>query len=159
MTAHDDSFKTRRRFLKLIGGSAVVAPLAGLSGCSGDSEAPPQSAAPASEPAASEPAATAEPQEPMAEPVAEAPAQAEPAADTSALPKLTDTDPQAVSLGYVGEASDVDTAKYPRYEPGQACSNCVLFLGAEGDEWGGCSIFPGKQVKATGWCSVYAPKG
>ncbi|MBT8084421.1 MAG: High potential iron-sulfur protein [Woeseia sp.] len=74
------------------------------------------------------------------------------------MPRLAEDDPLAQSLSYVHDASSVDSAKQPRYESGQVCSNCALYTGGDGEEWGPCSIFPGKQVKASGWCSVYAPK-
>lgn len=138
----------RRKFLKYVGGSAA---LAGLTACGGGS----------SEPEA--PAATREAPSKPAEPAtmpetapAETPAEA-PAASAELVP-LNDGDPQAKALGYVSDATTVDASEQPRYEAGQACSNCALFMGAEGDENGPCSIFPGRLVAATGWCSVYAPK-
>lgn len=155
MTEQDKTQNERRRFLKTAGQAALAVPLAGLAACSGGSDSPPPAAEPA--PAAStpppaempqaEPAAAAEP-EPAAAPE---PASSEPV-------RLNEADPQAKSLGYVHDATTIDTSAQPRYEAGQACRNCVLFQGADGDEWANCSIFPGRQVKATGWCSVYAPK-
>ncbi len=68
------------------------------------------------------------------------------------------TEAQAASLGYVADASTVDTAKYARYKSGQACSNCQLYSGADGADMGPCGIFGGRNVKAAGWCNVYAPK-
>ena len=56
------------------------------------------------------------------------------------------------------DASNVDASKYPRYQSGQACSNCQLFQAGGDEEWAGCSIFPGKLVNRAGWCSAYAPK-
>jgi hypothetical protein len=137
----------RRQFLKTVGGTALLVPFAGLAACSGDKEA----AAPAAKPA---PAAA----KPAADPKAEAtePAKAMPA-PAAELAKLSEDDPQAKSLSYVHDASTIGSSQ-PRYQAGQACSNCALFQAGEGDEWGACSIFPGRQVKATGWCSVYAAK-
>lgn len=80
------------------------------------------------------------------------------AADAGGLQRLDQSDPQAQALAYVNDAATVDTAAQPRFEAGQACANCTLFLGEDGAEWGPCSIFPGKLVNAKGWCSVYAPK-
>ncbi|MGB5335728.1 MAG: high-potential iron-sulfur protein [Woeseiaceae bacterium] len=121
----------RRRFLKLVSGSAVLVPVMGITACSGGSDdAPP--AAPK--------------------------ADAAPAAATSGMPRISEDDPQAKSLAYVHEASSIDATKQPRYKAGQLCSNCALYQGKAGSEWAGCSIFPGKAVKASGWCSVYAPK-
>jgi len=145
MTANSD----RRKFLRLVGGSAAIVPLAGLAGCGGGDEAaappPPASAPePAEAPAAAEPATMPEP--------AEAPSA------SASLTPLKDDDPQAQALAYVSNAENVDREAQPRYEPGQACANCALFMGGEGASNGPCSIFPGRLVAATGWCSVYAPK-
>lgn len=146
MTANSD----RRKFLRLVGGSAAIVPFAGLAGCGGGDEAaappPPTTSVPEPEeaPAAAEP-------ETMPEP-AEAPSA------SASLTPLKDDDPQAQALAYVSNAENVDREAQPRYEPGQACANCALFMGEEGAANGPCSIFPGRLVAATGWCSVYAPK-
>ena len=73
-------------------------------------------------------------------------------------PKLAETDPQAMALGYKEDVSQVDASKYPQFKPGQNCLNCVLYQGKPGDEAGPCPIFVGKSVKAAGWCASYAPK-
>lgn len=140
----------RRRFLKLVGGGAVLMPIIGLSACSGGED---------KAPAAVKPKADAKPAmdaPKVAEKVTEeaAPAPAKP----SALPRISEDDAQAKSLGYVSDATTIDVAEQPRYQAGQACSNCMLYQGTVADEWAGCSIFPGKAVKGTGWCTVYAPK-
>jgi hypothetical protein len=144
MTANSD----RRKFLRLVGGSAAIVPFAGLAGCGDEAAAPPPPAASAPEPekapAAAEPATMPEP--------AEAPSA------SASLTPLKDDDPQAQALAYVSNAENVDREAQPRYEPGQACGNCALFMGKEGAANGPCSIFPGRLVAATGWCSVYAPK-
>ncbi len=161
MSQHDEPADTRRKFLKLVGGGAVLLPLAALSACSGG-----EKSAPASGSAA--PAASPKPEtRPEPEPQAEEPAQSaaeepstgsEPAESGGGeMPRLSESDPQAQGLGYVHDATTVNTSKYPRYQDGQACANCALYQGGDA-EWGGCSIFPGRLVKATGWCSVYAPK-
>ena len=72
---------------------------------------------------------------------------------------LSEKDPQAVALGYVSDATKVDTRKYPKYAAGQACSNCALYQGKPGDAAGNCPLFAGKQVAAKGWCSAWAKKG
>lgn len=139
----------RRRFLKIAGGAAIIAPLVGLAACSGEKQE-------ASAPAAAKPRtdnATPAPAKEMPAAVKEAPAAA-----AGNMPKLAEDDPQAKSLSYVHEATTVDSAKQPRYQSGQICGNCALYQGKAPDEWGGCSIFPGKLVKSSGWCSVYAPK-
>lgn len=150
-----DADVSRRRFIKLVGGSALVLPVAGLSGCSSEESAP----VPEPE-AAAEAAAESPPPRPVEQAGQMATEQAPAAAPAAggALPELSESDPQATSLGYRHEAADVDKTRFPRYESGQLCSNCALYLGGAEDEWAGCSIFPGKAVKGTGWCNVYAPK-
>lgn len=155
MSQDRDVTEARRRFLKLVGGSAALVPFAGLAGCSGDKDAPTSAAAVSEEAATApvdmEPEAAAEaPVEEMA--AAEAPAQ------DGGMPEVSENDPTAKSLGYRHDVADIDSSQYPRYQAGQICGNCALYQGGDGDEWAGCSIFPGKLVKATGWCSVYAPK-
>jgi len=76
--------------------------------------------------------------------------------------KLEENDPTAMALGYLHDASAVDTEKFPR-RAGDAgaemfCDTCALYTGAEGEEWGPCAIFPGKVVAAKGWCNSFAPK-
>lgn len=72
--------------------------------------------------------------------------------------KVTESDPTAVALGYVHDATAVDTKKYPaRATPEgkkQFCHNCKLYQ-AGADGWGGCSIFQGKLVKGEGWCAAW----
>ena len=71
------------------------------------------------------------------------------------MPRLEESDPTAVALKYVHDATTVDAALRPdeRY-----CNNCALYNGAADAEWAPCSIFPGKLVAGKGWCSVWAPK-
>ena len=71
---------------------------------------------------------------------------------------VSPTDPQAVALGYVEDAAQVDKAKYASYVAGSNCANCALFAGKPGDAAGGCPLFGGKQVNAKGWCSGYSKK-
>jgi hypothetical protein len=150
MSKQDLISNERRKVLKILGYGAATVPLAALSACSGEKAPPPATPAPKAEEPAPKPAAVEEIEESVTEAVAEAPAEVE-------LAPLSEDDPSAKSLGYVDDATSVDAAKYPRYEAGQACSNCALYMGGDAAE-GACSIFPGKAVKATGWCSVYAPK-
>lgn len=71
--------------------------------------------------------------------------------------KVSESDPQAIALGYKTDASKVDKAKYKTYAAGQSCSSCQLYQGpAKGS--GKCAIFQGKLVDSTGWCSAYAKK-
>lgn len=134
----------RRRFLKLVGGGAVLMPIVGLSACSGGEDKAPAAATPKAE----------------TKPAMDAPKAAEEAATakSSGMPQISEDDPQAKSLGYVHDASSIDSAKQPRFQAGQACSNCALYQGKASDEWAGCSIFPGKAVAGAGWCTVYARK-
>lgn len=74
------------------------------------------------------------------------------------VPALLDVkDPQARALNY--------TAQGPRSQ--QSCSNCQLYTGASGKEFGPCALFSyrsdtqsGKPllVTSTGWCRAWAPR-
>ncbi|HEY7805531.1 MAG TPA: high-potential iron-sulfur protein [Orrella sp.] len=74
-----------------------------------------------------------------------------------AQPMLEESAPQAVALGYVEDAANVDTAKFAKYQKGQVCSNCQLYT-AKDDKVGACSIFPGKLVAGPGWCNLWVKK-
>ncbi|MBS0448040.1 MAG: high-potential iron-sulfur protein [Proteobacteria bacterium] len=67
-------------------------------------------------------------------------------------------DANAVSLGYVADATQANKAKYPTYAAGQMCSTCALYQGKAGTASGPCPLFAGKEVAAKGWCSAYAKK-
>lgn len=71
---------------------------------------------------------------------------------------LAESDPAAVTLGYKADATKTDKAKFPKYAPGQLCSNCALFQAKAGDKAGGCPLFAGKQVAANGWCNAWVKK-
>jgi hypothetical protein len=73
-------------------------------------------------------------------------------------PKVTESDPTAVALGYKNDASQVDKAKYAKYAAGQQCNNCQFFQGKPTDAWAPCPMFSGKQVSGKGWCSAYTKK-
>ncbi len=75
-----------------------------------------------------------------------------------AAPKLSETDAQAVGLGYKLDTIKVDAKKYPNHAATQNCASCQLFQGKPKDAAGGCPLFTGKQVVATGWCSAWAKK-
>ena len=70
---------------------------------------------------------------------------------------VSESDPQAKSLGYVANASKADKAKFPKFAAGQNCGNCSLYQGKAGAS-GPCPIFAGKDVAAAGWCSAYVKK-
>jgi hypothetical protein len=72
--------------------------------------------------------------------------------------KLSESDPQAVALGYKTDTKKVDKAKYPKHTPAQMCKNCQFFQGKPADQMGPCPLFGGKLVHATGWCSAYVKK-
>ena len=137
----------RRRFLKIAGGGAVMVPIIGLAGCSGGNDAPAPAAKPMTDAAPAKKAMETA-----------APAAAPAPAKSGGMPKLSADDPQAKSLTYVEDATTINSARQPRFQAGQTCSNCALYQKKDDPDWGGCSIFPGKLVKAAGWCSVYAPK-
>jgi len=164
----DQPTTERRRFLTLMGGGAVMLPFAGLVACSSEEPAAPTIAANSDD----APAARPSPATPSAETTTEtasadveqstqqAAADSEQMAQNDAsggLPRLSEDDTQAKSLNYKHIASDVDSSKNPRYKEGQVCSNCQVYQGKDGDDWGPCAIFAGKAVKATGWCTAYAP--
>jgi hypothetical protein len=67
--------------------------------------------------------------------------------------KLDIHDPAAVALGYVENASQVDTKKFPQFVPGSNCDNCLQLQGKPGNNYRPCSLFPGKLVSVSGWCS------
>jgi hypothetical protein len=74
-----------------------------------------------------------------------------------AQPMLEETNPQAVALGYVADAKNVNKAKFAKYQDGQRCDNCQLYT-AKGADNGACSVFPGKLVAAAGWCNLWVKK-
>jgi hypothetical protein len=70
--------------------------------------------------------------------------------------KLDVKDPAAAALGYVENASQVDTKKYPAFVKGSTCENCLLLQGSAGNNYRPCSVFPGKLVSVSGWCKSWA---
>ena len=72
---------------------------------------------------------------------------------------VDEKDPQAAALGYVADATKVDTKKFLKYAAGQICGNCALYQGKPADAAGGCPLFAGKQVASKGWCSAWSKKG
>ena len=155
MSEDRNAHQGRRRFLKIAGGGAVLLPIIGLAGCSGGNDsAKPAAAKPMTDAAAK----AGDAGKTMETEVKSAAAETESAAAETGMPKLKMDDPQAKALSYVDDATSIDSAKQPRYQSGQACSNCALFQKQDDPAWGGCSIFPGKLVAAAGWCSVYAPR-
>ncbi len=79
-------------------------------------------------------------------------------ASAAALPPLDPADPTAKALGFVTDATKVDTAANASYKPNQKCGTCAQFQGKATDASGGCNIFAGKSVPVGGWCKVWAQK-
>lgn len=73
-------------------------------------------------------------------------------------PKVVESEPTAVALGYKLDTTKVDAAKFPKHTNEQHCGNCQLFQGKAGEAFGPCPIFAGKLVAATGWCSAWVKK-
>lgn len=84
-------------------------------------------------------------------------------ADAPKVSPLSESDPLAVSLGYIVDANKVDLKKWPkRAGPDgakQFCYNCQFYQNASGDPKASksapCQIFPGKSVMAKGWCNTW----
>lgn len=152
----------RRRFI-------VILPLAGaalLAACSKPGTpvaalpaAIPPIDAPASMPAASPMAAPAPEvaplQAPAPAPMPQTPAKATGASVTVAL---EETDPLAKTLGYVGDSTRADAARFPTKGAGSHCATCAVYQGAAGSAQAACPIFGGKTVSANGWCSAWVKK-
>lgn len=71
---------------------------------------------------------------------------------------LSESHPQASTLGYRVDASKVDSANFPKYVPGQKCAECQLFRAQPGTAVGSCAIYRGKLVSAEGWCNAFVQK-
>jgi hypothetical protein len=76
----------------------------------------------------------------------------------AAAPPLSEQDPQAKALGYVGDANKVDVKNNPTFKPGQTCANCLQITGSNGEALRPCNLFPGKTVAAAGWCKAWVKK-
>jgi hypothetical protein len=79
-------------------------------------------------------------------------------AAAAALPMLDPSDPTAKALGFVNDATKVDSKTHPTFKPGQKCGTCAQFQGKPGDATAACTIFAGKSVPQGGWCQVWAQK-
>lgn len=71
---------------------------------------------------------------------------------------VSESDAQAMALGYRSDASKVDAAKHPNRQPTQMCGGCVLFSGKAEDKTGPCAAFAGKHVASKGWCSAWSKR-
>ena len=76
----------------------------------------------------------------------------------AAAPLVSVSDPTALALGYVLNATTVNKAKYANYAAGQTCSNCTYYGGKPTDATAPCPFFGAKQVEGAGWCRVYQKK-
>lgn len=144
----------RRRIIQLVPATLGAA---ALTACGKKEEAPapaPVAAAPAPAPA---PAAAPAPAPAAAPTDSNASTLPAPSAPTATGGMVDEKSPQAQSLGYVADASNVDKAKFASFKEGSNCAGCALYSAA-GAESGGCSIFPGQKVSAKGWCSAWAKK-
>jgi hypothetical protein len=79
-------------------------------------------------------------------------------AAAAGLPPVDPSDPTAKALGYVSDATKVDTKVNSTYKPTQKCANCAQYQGKAGDATAPCNIFAGHSVPAGGWCKVWAQK-
>lgn len=79
-------------------------------------------------------------------------------ASAQQLKKMEETEKQAITLGYVHDATKVDPKKWPKFVAGSNCSNCKAYIGKPGQEWGECSLIDERLVAAKGWCSSYVKK-
>ena len=79
-------------------------------------------------------------------------------AGAAALPPLDPSDPTAKALGFVNDASKVDTKAYLTFKPAQKCGTCAQYQGKPTDATAACTIFAGKSVPVGGWCQVWAQK-
>ena len=76
----------------------------------------------------------------------------------AAAPVLSESDPQAVALGYKADNTKVDKTKYPQHAAGQMCSGCNFYQGKPTDPMAPCQLFAGKQVAGKGWCTAWSKK-
>jgi hypothetical protein len=75
---------------------------------------------------------------------------------------VQESEPLAQAMGYVVDASTVDTAKFPKRAgdagASQFCNNCALFAGEADAEFAPCSIFQNRPVAGAGWCNAWVAK-
>jgi hypothetical protein len=80
------------------------------------------------------------------------------AAQTSPYPPLQESERRALDVGYVEDAARVDVRAYPKYESGESCARCDLYLAAPSQAWAPCTLFPRRVVAGRGWCNAYRPR-
>lgn len=79
-----------------------------------------------------------------------------------AADEVSEEEPLAQAMGYVTDATKVDTAKFPKRagDAGakQFCNNCALYAGEADAETAPCSIFQNRPVRGAGWCNAWVAK-
>ena len=79
-----------------------------------------------------------------------------------AAEEVTEDEPLAQAMGYVLDATTVDTTKFPKRagEAGatQFCNNCASYAGKADDELAPGSIVPTRPVRGLGWCNAWVAK-
>ena len=80
------------------------------------------------------------------------------AAAEQILPHMDENESLARAMGYVHDATKLDSNKVPQYKAGSTCANCMQLKGQEGEDWRPCALFTGKLVSSHGWCKVWQPK-
>ena len=91
-------------------------------------------------------------------PLAAIPLVAQRAAAQDQSKPVTESEPQAMSLGYVTDAKRADKAKFPKYAPPQHCATCQFYQAGATAPSGPCTIFAGRSVAGPGWCSAFVVK-
>jgi len=75
---------------------------------------------------------------------------------------VDESEPLAQKLGYRHDASEVDTAAFPKRLGAQGarqfCDNCAMFDGEPGDPDAPCSIFQNRRVAGRGWCNAWVSR-
>ena len=75
---------------------------------------------------------------------------------------VAESEPLAQAMGYVTDATKVDTTKFPKRagEAGasQFCHSCALYSGEADSESAACSIFQNRLVAGKGWCNAWVAR-
>ncbi len=75
----------------------------------------------------------------------------------SDLPKVEESNPTAMALSYVHDATQSPKRLTPEQKT-QYCDNCLHYGETDVDDWGTCAVIPGYLVAAKGWCMVWVAK-
>ena len=79
------------------------------------------------------------------------------AARAQTAARVSETEPQAVALGYKDDTTKVDEKKFPKHTAAQKCATASS-SGKASDATGPCAIFGGRAVSAAGWCNSWVKK-